>query len=578
MLHLLLSRRALSGPFGIALLLLIAAPSYAGGLAPDLLRQVAADPASTRGHRVIVRFTRSGVTPSAVALAYSGQAHGGLRLIDGAVLTIPQPNLEKLAADSAIRSVSPDRALAGLGDFDTVTVGANTVWSSPGYHGSGVGVAVLDTGVAPAAADWQPGGGGASRLRAWKDFVGGQLDPYDDNGHGTHVAGIVLGSGNSSAGSWTGTAPAAQLIAVKVLDSQGAGLSSTVIQGIDWCVENRVLHNIRVINLSLGQRPGESTTTDPLCSAVRRAVDAGITVVVSAGNKGKNSAGQIVYGGVGCPGNEPAALTVGALNTKDTASRADDRVCDFSSRGPTYLDHWAKPDLVAPGNHIVSVRSPGSIVDGLHPENRVDWDPSTGGVDYYRLSGSSMAAGQVAGIVALMLEANPNLQPNTVKGILQYTAERLTVTSANGVPLTEGLSTLTQGAGSANAVGAIEVAGKLDHAIGVGSWWRTAALTGQSTIDSRLFSWGARIFWGSQYYSGDDLFGYRQRAWSMEHRWGAETTWIVSLLSGDNGVTQDEPFWQGSVIWSDSLIWGDQYTWGEDEAHYLGESTGLLDG
>ena len=116
-----------------------------------------------------------------------------------------------------------------------------------------------------------------------------------------------------------------------------------------------------MINLSLGHDPAESCQTDPLCAAVRGAVKAGIVVVCAAGNKGKNSAGQIIYGGIACPGNEPAALTVGALNTHNTADRADDTVATYSSRGPTAIDQLCKPDLLAPVNKIVSVRAPGLV-------------------------------------------------------------------------------------------------------------------------------------------------------------------------------------------------------------------------
>src|SRR5687768_10694164 len=121
----------------------------------------------------------------------------------------------------------------------------------------------------------------------------------------------------------------------------------------------------------MGHYPGESYTTDPLCAAVRRCVQAGIVVVCSAGNQGKNAQGELRYGGISSPGNEPCALTVGALNTKETVERGDDTVCSFSSRGPTAFDNGTKPDVVAPGNKIVSVRAPGSTLDVGHSANQV---------------------------------------------------------------------------------------------------------------------------------------------------------------------------------------------------------------
>src|SRR5262249_8976901 len=156
-----------------------------------------------------------------------------------------------------------------------------------------------------------------------------------------------------------------------------------------------------------------------------------------------------------------SAITVGALNTQQTASRADDTVCSYSSRGPTYIDHLCKPDVVAPGNKIVSLRSPGSYLDVTFAANQVvptEYGAILGPSDYFTLSGTSMAAPQVAGVVALMLEANPCVGPNTVKGILTYTAQRLNLTDALGNPLSRGISNLTQGAGSVNAIGAVEVA------------------------------------------------------------------------------------------------------------------------
>src|SRR5262249_19005156 len=162
-------------------------------------------------------------------------------------------------------------------------------------------------------------------------------------------------------------------------------------------------------------------------------------------------AGEPLYGGIDCPANEPSAITVGALNTHGTGPRADDTVCSYSSRGPTYLDQAAKPDLVAPGNEILSVRAPGSYLDQAYPGNRVRWNPSAAQPEYFRMSGSSMAAPQVAGIAALMLDANPLLSPNAVKAVLMYTAQRLDLRDALGQPLAPGLSVLTQGAGSVNA-------------------------------------------------------------------------------------------------------------------------------
>ena len=194
-------------------------------------------------------------------------------------------------------------------------------------------------------------------------------------------------------------------------------------------LQNQATLNIRVINLSLGMTPGESYRTDPLCAAVRKAVKAGIVVVCAAGNQGKNSQGQVVYGGINCPGNEPSAITVGAANTFQNNNRAGDGVDTYSSRGPTYLDHLTKPDLVAPGNKIVSVRAPGSKLDsGLsgepgsrrrHPARRPGLFPALrhehGGATGRR--GCRAAAADQA-------EADAE----RVKAVLMYTAQPLNLT------------------------------------------------------------------------------------------------------------------------------------------------------
>src|SRR6266567_1557419 len=392
-------------------------PARAGGIAPKLGQQIKAAPTSTQLDRVIVRFTTSGVNAGSLATSYCGKLAVSYTYFNGATMVIPQNALAGLSQNPNVAWISPDRKLRAHWDYAAQTIGADQVWSSPGATGTGVGVAVLDTGCVNGCADWCRSGTATSRIVGWKDLVNNQSTPYDDNGHGTHVAGIVLGSGNNSARLFTGVAPDANLVAVKVLDQTGSGSVSTVISGLDWCIGHRSALGIRVINLSLGCDPQESYTTDPLCIEVRKAVKAGIVVVCAAGNKGKNELGQTVYGGIESPGNEPSAITVGAENTHQTASRSDDTVDTYSSRGPTYLDQLAKPDLVAPGNKIVSVRAPGSYLDTTYPANQVA--PSaygaSGAAQYFTLSGTSMATPEVTGVVALMLQVNPNLGPESAK-------------------------------------------------------------------------------------------------------------------------------------------------------------------
>ena len=138
------------------------------------------------------------------------------------------------------------------------------------------------------------------------------------------------------------------------MGADGSGVTSNVIAAIEWAIENRRAWNIKIINVSLGHPVMESVQDDPLCQAVQRATDAGILVTVAAGNVGKLADGTPVIGGISSPGNSPAALTVGALNTRQTAARSDDVMATYSSRGPTMIDGVLKPELVAPGNRILS--------------------------------------------------------------------------------------------------------------------------------------------------------------------------------------------------------------------------------
>src|SRR6185503_10737341 len=257
-------------------------------------------------------------------------------------------------------------------------------------------------------------------------------------------------------------APNVNLVDVRVLDENGAGTVSTVLAGIEWVIANKQRYNIRVINLSLGGGVTQSYKTDPLCQAVERAVQAGIVVVCAAGNYGKDDQGRPLYGSIVSPANDPYVITVGAVNTKQTNTRSDDVMATYSSHGPTLVDGLIKPDLVAPGNKIVSLRAttmPGNT-NMLDAQNAlVSPDLSKNGIekDYMTMSGTSMAAPMVSGVVALMLQHNPALTPRMVKAMLRFTAQPMTSLSS----LPAYLQLVTEGAGEMNADGAV----KLAHAL-----------------------------------------------------------------------------------------------------------------
>ncbi len=358
--------------------------------------------------------------------ALRGRLRGIVRReMQGAVaLEVSRAELDLLKRDSAFGHISADAPVAADMATANKVTRASSVWqgtssllgSTPGYTGAGIGVAVVDSGIAPHTAV-------ADRVIARVNFVTWEApsstDPY---GHGTHVAGIIAGSTTAAkyvtpayAG---GSAPAVRLIDIRVLGSNGMGYTSDVIAGIDWAVSNRTRHGIRVINLSLGHAVSEPSATDPLCRAVARAVEAGIVVVASAGNYGLTSTGAPVLGGITSPGNSPYAITVGAIDTAGTVDRGDDKVAPFSSRGPTAFDMAVKPDVVAPGTRLVSLEAQGSYLAARYP----NWHIAGNGRNaYFRLSGSSMATAAVSGGVALLLDAE-NLSPAQVKIALQMGA------------------------------------------------------------------------------------------------------------------------------------------------------------
>jgi subtilisin family serine protease len=212
-------------------------------------------------------------------------------------------------------------------------------------------------------------------------------------------------------------------------------------------VEHRAAFNIRVINLSVAAGVYESFRTDPLTLAAGRAVEAGIVVVTAAGNQGLNARGEPQYGGITAPGNAPWVLTVGAASHNGTIDRADDTIAPFSSLGPSAIDFVPKPDLVAPGVGISSLADEGSSLFAARPEGRIWGTVPTDSAPYLSLSGTSMAAPVVAGTVALMLQANPELKPAAVKAVLRASAEAR-----------PGYSPLAQGAGFLNARAAVELA------------------------------------------------------------------------------------------------------------------------
>ena len=481
------------------------------------------------------------------------KSHGGksgrrLAILNARVATVSNRKLKLLANDPRVKRIHLDRPATGMVGRTAVTVGARAVQELMGYTGAGIGVAIVDSGITAWHDDLTSASGQGQRVAHFVDFVNGYTQLYDDWGHGTHVAGIVAGNGVDSNGARNAIAPGAHIVALKALDASGNGTISTIIAAIDYAVANRNAFNIRVINLSLGASVVESYHTDPLTLAAKRAVDAGIVVVAAAGNQGKAANGQPQYGAIVAPGNAPWVITVGASSTNGTVLRQDDTIAAFSSRGPTKIDYAAKPDLVAPGFGTISLSDPVSSFYTAKAQFLLGGLVPTSYAPYLTLSGTSMATPVVAGTAALMLQANPNLTPNLVKAILQFTAQEY-----------PGYDALTQGTGFLNARGAVMLAEYFRHKL-------------PGSPYPQMKGWSRQIFWGNRRIKGGVLTP-GGTAWAADVVWGdAATLGGGPVVWGENcvDVSCDTIVWGNNIVWGnggdDNIVWGntddDNIVWG----------------
>jgi serine protease AprX len=512
----------------------------------------------------VIVILKAGWSADAEAKKLGGKLGRSLELINGKVVELPNGQLKKLADYPGVERIIYDRPIAGELNRVAVTVGARAVQQTYGYRGAGIGVAVIDSGITSWHADLSYQGSSSlvktkngQRVAAFVDFVNGRTTPYDDNGHGTHVAGIVAGNGFDTLGARAGIAPDAHLVSLKVLDQNGGGVISNVIAALDWVLKNRTTYNIRVINLSVGAAVTESYKTDPLTLAAKRAVDAGVVVVTAAGNLGKNRQGETQYGAIAAPGNAPWVLTVGASSHEGTVSRADDIVAGFSSRGPSAVDFEAKPDIVAPGVGTASLSDPLSLMYATKASSLLGGSFWVNYQPYLSLSGTSMAAPVVAGSVALMLQANPSLTPNLVKAILEYTAQEY-----------PGYNALTQGAGFLNTKGAVDLA----------RYFRTAT-SGQPYPHPT--EWTKKLLWGNHRIS-NGVIKPNAPAWKPGVVWGAANTptggniaWGTRCGNNCNNQVWSSFDSEDNIVWGtasdseDNIVWGtfaemsdDNVVWG----------------
>jgi len=439
---------------------------------------------------------------------YGGAVTSQLDLINSVGAILPESAIAPLEAETGILSITANASVESTGrhhgystpatDYADVT-GSDLVWEE-GTYGRGVTVAVVDTGIG-----WLPGlfkgvnGRLNDRIIAWKDFVDKTRIPFDPNGHGSHVAGIIANSDIGEDDEWNGVAPGVRLVGVRVLNKSGFGTYEQVIKGIDWVVQNKQKYNIRVMNLSLVSTATSPYWSDPLNRAVTAAWAHGIVVVVAAGNGGS---GPMT---IGVPGNNPYAITVGAFTDNYTPlDWNDDYITPFSAAGPT-LDGFAKPDIVAPGAHMISNMLPNSYVARNHLAN---WESST----YFSMAGTSQSAAVVSGISALILSQHPELSPNEVKYRLMYTAlPWIDTTSTDAL-----YSIWQQGAGRVNAPDAVsaDISGEANLGMDINADLAgDAHYEGFSYYDETTGKYRLRgdfTDWNSQYWAWDGGFG----AWS----------------------------------------------------------------
>jgi serine protease AprX len=325
----------------------------------------------------------------------SSKMKADLPIIHGLAVNMSTDIVYRLSTSPDVDFISFDSNVYALLDIANATM-ESYFPHDKGYDGNGIGVAVIDTGVAPHADLVKP----KNRLISFKDYVKGKTDPYDDNGHGTHVAGIIAGNGYSSKGKYVGIAPKTNIISLKALDENGGGSTSDIIAALSYCIENKERYNIKIVNLSLGTPANNKPEKDPLVKAVEKCVEAGLVVVTAAGNSGPNEKTIL------SPGVSRKVITVGAVDDKRTIDTSDDTIAKFSSRGPT-IQGIQKPDLVAPGVNINSLSN-----------TKLD--------SYTSLSGTSMATPLISGSLALLFNRyGDELTPEDYKLKLVESCEQL---------------------------------------------------------------------------------------------------------------------------------------------------------
>jgi serine protease AprX len=522
------------------------------------------DPALTTVGDAAQRVVVSG-RAGAAAVASAVQRLGGtvgarLDIVDGVAATVPAGRLVELSHDPAVGAVTMNRAMhyEEYSYDDTVTASpfvastqAGSAWNA-GSLGQGVGVAVIDTGVA-----------------AMNDFKGrvvygpdlsGEGSTIDSYGHGTVMAGAIAGGGTDSAaqknGAYTGIAPKATIVAVKVAGRNGVADVSTILQAMHWVDAYRAQFNIRVMNLSWGTPSTQDPAVDPLNYAVERLWRDGVVVVVSAGNSGPGATT------ITKPGDDPVVITAGAYDDKQDANLSNDAVPDWGSRGPT-AQGLTKPDFVVPGRSIITPRAFGSKVEAENPKALLN--PS-----YIKGSGTSQAAAVTSGLAALLISARPSLTPDQVKDLLKSSALPIpgvakTTQGAGRVQLATALAatpTSAVQATPATGLGSLEASrgGSNVQVICPGQPATATATIIKGEIDVRCEAWEGSSWTGSS-WTGSSWTG---SSWTGSSWTGSSWTgssWTGSSWTGSSwtGGTWSGSSWTGSS-WTGSSWTGSSWT------------------
>lgn len=525
-------------------------------LSPDLIEAMSSG--SEEALDLIVQFKESAAGRSASSRSWGGKnvrlTHD-LSMIRGAAIRVPASELRSLAENPDVEYITPDREIAARLDKGRSATQVEVQWNTLGYDGTGTRVAVIDSGINHNEAFEN---GSTPRIVFEKSFIPSVTSTADGYGHGTHVASIVAGDGEGDdvyTARYRGIAPFAEIVNLRVLDDEGAGKDSYVIAALQWIVSNKqdkkANLNIRVVNLSLGRPVFESYKTDPLCKAVEAVWNAGIVVVVAAGNEGRdNSQNTGGYGTINSPGNDPFVITVGAANTFGTMTRNDDMPTSYSSKGPSLIDHIVKPDLLAPGNKITALGSGKLKLN--NPANVVD--PAN---SYMQLSGTSMAAPFVSGAAMLLIEKNNKYTPDQVKYLLMKNAWRgfaanSTVTDpASGNRFTARSDIFTVGAGYIDIQAAISDT----HMVHASAQSPTAVYNG--TTKQVTLVGGANVVWG------DSTTPFN-------------VVWGANVVAGTNVVWGDSVVWGNANPKANSVVWGDKAVSGSKSDEVNAETNKVL--